>query len=165
MKRLVIDTNVPVAANQVSGEGKNGVSKWCQENAIMFLQSITNNDEVLVDGGNEIWNEYRRNLNYSGVPGIGDRFFQKMQIGQIKKTTIDLPANADGEYKDLPEKVTNSKFDRDDRKFAAIAAKERVPVINATDGDWLEHKELLAECGIRVEFLCGCDPKNWRKQS
>ena len=49
-----------------------------------------------------------------------------------------------------------SSFDRDDRKFVAVAfASGTSPdIVNATDTDWWPPRYALQEQGIRVRFLC-----------
>ena len=74
---------------------------------------------------------------------------------------VPLPIGEDGEYTDLPAAVAASTFDRSDRQFAAVGHRVGVPVVNATDSDWLDHLRLLEESGINVEFLCGFDRRVW----
>ena len=49
-----------------------------------------------------------------------------------------------------------AKFDRDDRKFVAVAlASGTFPdIINATDTDWWAPRRALQQLGVRVRFLC-----------
>ena len=44
-----------------------------------------------------------------------------------------------GGYDELPE----NKFDPSDRKFLAVAVVAKAVVLNATDSDWHEHKDLM----------------------
>jgi hypothetical protein len=74
---------------------------------------------------------------------------------------VDLPRRPDGEYLDLPQSLVDSGFDPNDRKFAALARRESVPVYNAVDSDWINHSQTLAAEQIEVENLCGCDPTSW----
>ncbi len=55
------------------------------------------------------------------------------------------------------ERTPDAGFDPNDRKFAALAKRERILAVNAMDRDWLDKRTVLAANGIRVEFLCGCD--------
>jgi len=73
----------------------------------------------------------------------------------------ELPKREDGEYAHLPQVLIDTNFDPSDRKFAAMAAKEGVPVINTTDTDWLHHRTILNDAGVQVEFVCGCDNTKW----
>ena len=49
-----------------------------------------------------------------------------------------------------------ARFDRDDRKFVAVAVgcEPTAEVFNATDTDWWHHRVALEENGVQVRFLC-----------
>lgn len=115
MNRWVIDTNVPIAANIPidSSVSRKTVSPWCVEQAVEFLCSLSRKDCILLDSCDEILDEYRRHLKYSGQPGPGDRFFQMLQICEIPSDLIDLPLNSEGEYEDLPDEIAKSAFDKE----------------------------------------------------
>lgn len=163
MNRWMIDTNVPVVANGGGGEER-PVSLERREAAIHFLRQILDrNDHIVVDHAGEIQKEYHENLYSGGQPGVGFRFYLRVLQDWILCERIDLPKRADGEYADLPQAVIDEGFDRSDRKFAALAKRERIPVVNAVDTDWLEAQETLTANGIRVKFLCGCDERLWRE--
>ena len=74
---------------------------------------------------------------------------------------VELPVNSDNEFADLHPEICASNFDRDDRKFAALAAKCGAPAVNATDSDWVDYRSLLERHGIKVRFLRGRDPDHW----
>ena len=122
---------------------------------------LENRECALIDQAGEIEAEYRRYLNPQGQPGVGDRFYQEILRNANLLERIELPKHANGEYADLPQPVAASTFDRDDRKFAALAKREAVPVVNAVDSDWLDEITLLTASDIEVEFLCGCNRRNW----
>ena len=162
MKRWVIDTNVPIVANG-SDDGERPVSRECREATIHFLTRIlADKDHIVVDSAGKIQEEYRGHLDAGGQPGVGNRFYQRVLQDWILCERIDLPKRADGEYADLPQAVIDAGFDPSDRKFAALAKRERIPVVNAVDSDWLEAQEVLAANGIRVRFLCGRNMERWR---
>ena len=161
MTRWTIDTNVPVVANGRNDNGKRPVAPECREAAIQFLTNVLDNRErVVVDAKGEIEKEYRRYLNPRGQPGVGDLFYQGILQGTLCER-VSLPKRGDGEYADLPQAVIDAGFDPNDRKFAALAKRERIPAVNAVDRDWLDKRTVLAANGIRVEFLCGCDAARW----
>lgn len=109
--------------------------------------------------------EYRRLLSPSGQPGVGDRFLYEVLVNYGERVErIDLEKRADGSFVDFPDDARLASFDHDDRKFAAASRKCQVPVVNATDTDWLNHREILAENGIEVEFLCGLNRGTWFAQ-
>ena len=160
-RRWAIDTNVPVVANGRDDEAR-PLLPQCREAAVKFLMQFLDNREcVVVDREGEVESEYRNYLNPVGQPGVGDRFYQAVLLNPGLCKRVDLARREDGEYADLPQPVIDSGFDRDDRKFAALARHEGVPVVNAVDSDWIEANELLTENGIRVKFLCGRDAGRW----
>lgn len=163
MRRRVVDTNVPIVANgRLTTIGSRSASVDCREATVRFLQQIHRKGKILIDTEGEIQTEYRKHLHPSGQPGVGDRFYQDVLNSAPRLVErVDLPRDADGEYVDLPRALVDAGFDPSDRKFAALAKRQRVPVVNATDSDWLEHRATLLANDIEVEFLCGCDQSKW----
>ncbi|MFM5950250.1 MAG: hypothetical protein ACKOPM_13655 [Novosphingobium sp.] len=116
----------------------------------------------MLDMEGAIQAEYRRYFNPRGEPGVGDRFYLDiLQSSPRLVERVELMKRADGEYQDLPQSLVDAGFDPSDRKFAALARKEGVPVYNSTDSDWIEHALALQVAGIQVENLCGCDDNSW----
>lgn len=164
MTRWVIDTNVLIAANEKNRSGRPPVAEECQLAAICFLKRILKNSEsVVLDESGNVEEEYRKRLNQNGKPGVGDLFYQRICRDWRLHPRVPLPKRPDGEYRDLPQPVIDAGFDRDDRKFAALAKRKGVPVVNAVDSDWLDAQTLLAAHGIRVKFICGRDETRWRQ--
>lgn len=163
MSRCVVDTNVAVVANgRPDPTDPRPPSIPCRIAAVTFLMKVEKKGRVLLDVEGEIQNEYRRHLNPRGAPGVGDRFFQiVLHSSPNLVERVDLPKRPDGEYEHLPQTLIDAGFDPSDRKFAALACKEGVPVHNATDSDWIEHSVTLAKEGIQVDNLCGCDAELW----
>lgn len=157
MTRWVIDTNVPVVANG-RHDGDKQPAPECRDAAVRFLTEVHNEKQhVVLDAEGEVQAEYRKKLNPSGQPGVGDRFYQAVLSDWNLCERVCLPKRPDGEYADLPQAVIDDGFHSDDRKFAALAKRERIPVVNAVDSDWLDARDMLARNGIRVKFVCGCD--------
>lgn len=163
MSRCVVDTNVPIVANgRPDPDEARSPSVDCRMAAIAFLQGVLKSGRILVDLAGEIQGEYRRHLNARGQPGVGDRFYLEVLRSEPQRIErVELPRRDDGEYADLPQALIDAGFDPSDRKFAALARRESVPVANATDSDWLEHRTTLEANGIAVNFLCGCDASAW----
>ena len=160
-RRWTIDTNVPVVANG-RDDAERPIAHQCRQATIEFLMRfLDNRDCAVVDAAGEIEEEYRRYLRPEGQPGVGDRFYLQLVSNPSLCERIVLPRRGDGEYTDLPQPVIDSGFDRDDRKFVALARRERVPVVNAVDSDWLDARALLSGNGIHVKFLCGCEIGTW----
>lgn len=103
---------------------------------------------VVLDVEGEVLAEYGRNLKPAGQPGVGDRFYRAVLSDWTLCQRVCLPKRCDGEYADLPQAVIDAAFDPDDRKFAALAKRERIPVVNAVDSDWLDARDMLARNDI-----------------
>jgi hypothetical protein len=158
MRRRVIDTNVAVVAN---GRETNASLK-CRQSAIDALVLLLNRGRIVVDDAGEMTAEYRTYCKPKGQPGVGDRFFREVLMNYSGKVErVRLRKRADGSFSDFPSDPDLASFDRSDRKFAAAARKASVPVLNATDSDWLIHIEALEKNGISVEFVCGTDKAKW----
>jgi hypothetical protein len=154
---------VPIVAN-----GSNGADTGprpapaCRLAAVEFLQDVLAEGCVVLDLAGEIEAEYHRYLSPRGQPGVGDRFYLAVlnsAPGRIER--VALPRNPDGQYEDFPTCHGLAQFDRDDRKFAALARRERISVANATDSDWLVHRATLEACDISIHFVCGVDRRAW----
>ncbi|MGA8169228.1 MAG: hypothetical protein WB816_00085 [Methylocystis sp.] len=163
MSRYVVDTNVPIVANGRPNPNDSGVpSITCRVAAIEFLVNTLESGKILLDLAGEIQAEYRRYLNPRGQPGVGDRFYLEVLNSAPKRIErVELPKRDDGQYVDLPQALIDVNFDPSDRKFAALANREKSPVINATDSDWLNHRDVLESSGVRVKFLCGRRKSEW----
>ncbi|HTU53309.1 MAG TPA: hypothetical protein VMF62_05000 [Acetobacteraceae bacterium] len=164
MKRVVVDTNVPIVANgrPDASHGGRQPSPHCRLAAIDFLEETLKRRRILLDLAGEIETEYRRYLSPSGEPGVGDRFyFEVLRSGTERVERPELPRAGTDAYADFPNDAALKSFDRGDRKFAALARRERAPVANATDSDWVEHRTALAKHGIAVRFVCGCVATQW----
>lgn len=157
--KVVIDTNVPIAAN-----GRNthaGVD--CQVRCIDFLQHLANGRSkvvVALDEGDLLLDEYKRYLNYRGQPGVGDIFFKFLHDHMYGSNRVELvrvtrSADENRGFDELPENA----LDPSDRKLLAVAVVAGADVVNALDTDWFEQADLLAQLGVPVQQLCpehGC---------
>ena len=106
-----------------------------------------------------ILDEYRRNLNPSGQPGLGDFFFKwvwERQADERHCRIVDVTPNDERVFDEFPDDPRLSNFDRDDRKFVAVAiASGTAPkILNASDTDWWIHRQELGRHGVEIEFLC-----------
>jgi hypothetical protein len=138
----------------------------CRLAAIEFLQEVLARGCVVLDLAGEIEAEYHRYLSPRGQPGVGDRFYLEVlnsAPGRVERA--DLPKNEAGEYEDFPDVPELVAFDQSDRKFAALACREGIPVANATDSDWLHNAAVLDANGISVRFVCGSDRRAWFTRS
>ena len=145
---FVVDTNVAIVAN---GHADN----QCLEACIRRLESLITEEITVIDDKNLIFAEYSRRLNFSGQPGVGDMFFRYVFDNQywddrIRRVTITPSENERRSFEELPENT----FDRADRMFLAVAVVAKATVLNATDSDWKESKDLMDQLGVKVEQLC-----------
>jgi len=162
--RVVVDTNVPIVANgrPDPSRGSQIPAPSCQLAAVNALILVVERGTVVLDYTNQILSEYARHLNPSGQPGTGDLFLMHLyQSIPGKVDRVDLPLKADGDFQDFPTDPALQSFDRSDRKFAALSRRERIPVLTATDTDWLQHRSGLEANGVSIDFVCGCDKAEW----
>lgn len=157
MNSFVVDTNVAVVANGQNWE----VAPLCVLNCVRKLVQLRSESKIVLDEGGQILQEYMRNLNLSGRPGAGDYFmkwvFQNQSVAEHCESVRITPsvAHAKG-FEEFPSDDRLTAFDADDRKFVAVAlaSPSRASILNATDSDWWEFREALAENGVVVEFIC-----------
>jgi len=164
MRRCAVDTNVAIVANgQCDAKQKDKApSAICRLAAIEFLENLLKKGRIVLDVAGDIQAEYHRHLSPRGQPGVGDRFYLEVLNSAPKRVDrVDLPKNPDGSYQHFPDAPELEKFDPSDRKFAALARKQKIPVANACDSDWLDHRAALEVNGVAVHFVCGCDRKGW----
>lgn len=162
--RCTVDTNVPIVANGRPDPKDRSPppSVECRLKAVTHLRQVLEHATILLDSAGEIQKEYRRHLNPSGQPNVGDRFYLAVinsAPGRVER--VDLPQTASGEYEDFPVDPALKRFDRSDRKFAALSRREQVSVLTATDSDWSDHRVALQANGVRIDFVCGCDSGKW----
>ena len=151
MTAFVVDTNVAIVAN---GRGTD-VAARCKLTCLERLRTLTAQGIVAIDDKGLILDEYRRQLNLSGRPGVGDAFLKHLFDNQYRDTRVQRVAVTPSEddrrgFVELPENA----FDRSDRKFLAVAIVAGAVVMNATDSDWNEHEALMVRLGVRVAQLC-----------
>ena len=148
---FVVDTNVAIVANGHADQ----VDNQCLEKCIRTLESLIEKETIAIDDKNRILNEYRSHLGFAGQPGVGDMFFRYVFDNQywddrIRRVTITPSADERRSFEELPENT----FDTTDRKFLAVAVAAKATVLNATDSDWKESKDLMDQLGVKVEQLC-----------
>ena len=159
-KKCVIDTNVPATANKtLSPETISDDMIDCVETCLEAITHITKNGRLVLDEGDEIFNEYRAHLSLSGQPGLGDEFMKWVHDNcwteKVERVKITKTGNS---YKEFPTNSNLSGFDPSDKKFIAIANAhpEKPPILQATDSKWWGYCDALKNVEIEVQFLC-CD--------
>ena len=126
---------------------------------ITALETICRNRRIVLDDRGDILDEYRRHLHPSGQPGPGDAFFMWLwnhQADERHCTTVAVVADPDRGYREFPDDPALDGFDRDDRKFVAVARAvgTKPPILNASDTDWWHYRQALRRHGIQIQYLC-----------
>lgn len=136
------------------------VSVTCQESCVAALSDITAQGTVVIDDGNEVFDEYLANLNVVGQPGLGDQFLKWLWNNQGWKDLCHRVTVQRTEeprlYLEFPEDPELEGFDRSDRIFVAVALASGLnpPILNASDSDWWIFGTALERNGIFVKNLC-----------
>lgn len=158
-KKCLVDTNVPKIANlAIQPDPDSDVPNECVLLCIEAVQHVMQKRGLIIDAGDEIYNEYRNKLSLKGQPGVGDGF---MKWVHDKRWTlhhsqrVEITRKGDS-YNEFPVHAGLEEFDISDRKFVAVANAHALkpPILQASDSKWWGWKDALAEVGIAVHFLC-----------
>lgn len=155
----VVDTNVPIAANRaVSPEDIPKELTACVSACRTAIECIVNDGGLVMDEGDEIFNEYLDNLSLGGQPGLGHKFMKWVhdhRWNPDKVTQVRIVKNGNS-YNEFPNHVGLRNFDPSDRKFVAVANAhpEKPPIMQATDSKWWGWNDALDKVGITVRFIC-----------
>jgi hypothetical protein len=158
-KKCLVDTNVPKTANLALDPVKVPHQlTGCVLSCVEAVEHVIKKGGLVIDAGDEIFNEYRQQLSMKGQPGVGDRFMKwvhdnRWSLPDSDRVTITKIGES---YDQFPAHDGLNDFDNSDRKFvaAANAHPTKPPILQATDSKWWGWKEPLAEVGITVHFLC-----------
>ena len=156
MAAFVVDTNVPIAAN-----GKSHASADCVIACIDALAGVRNG-MIVLDDAMHILSEYLAHLNLGGEPGPGDAFVKwvwtiQADDSRCERIPVTRRDDIDGEsFAEFPADPELVNFDRNDRKFVAVAlsSQNHPTILNALDSDWADSHLALVRNGITVHFLC-----------
>lgn len=151
-KEVVVDTNVAKVAN---GEAEQA-SPNCVTRCIDQLLDIRQHFHVVLDQGGKILEEYERSLEFSG-PNSGDEFFRWLWNHQgTHSRQVSIAEHPQRGFENFPDDPDLDGFDRDDRKFVAVALASGTDpeVLNASDTDWWNYRKPLERNGVSVKFLC-----------
>jgi hypothetical protein len=158
-KKSVVDTNVPKTANlAVNLATIPDELLECVLACVERINQVVAHGGLVIDAGDEIFAEYRRQLRMAGQPGVGDRFMKWVHDNRWNLPDTDrVVITKNGEsYAEFPEHDGLAQFDRSDRKFVAVASvhPHQPPILQATDSKWWGWQDALREAGITVHFLC-----------
>ncbi|ETW93593.1 MAG: hypothetical protein ETSY1_38540 [Candidatus Entotheonella factor] len=158
-KKCLIDTNVPITANRAL-DPKQIPDELigCVEACVNAIEYIVKKGGLVIDSGNEIFDEYRRQLSMKGQPGVGDKFMKWVHDNGwngLKADRVEITKNG-ASYDEFPDHIGLTHFDNSDRKFIAVsnAHPDKPPILQATDSKWWGWKDDLDDVGITVYFLC-----------
>ncbi len=163
-QRVVIDTNVPVAANGRSQQASADCEEDCRSSIKMAMRG-----EVIpvVDEGFEIFTEYMHNLSLAGQRGLGDLFLKWIHDNQFnpgKCERVSITPHLTRGYVEFPDDPELQQFDPADRKFVAVAraCESSTRVLNALDPGWWDYRDVLEKNDVRVEFVCDDQVAAWK---
>jgi hypothetical protein len=153
---VVIDTNVLIAAN---GRDCEQATPACQLACIQSLRNTQTQDFLVIDDGFHILKQYQKEVSPTGQPGVGDAFLKWVLTNQgnpQRCQQVHITPTADDNFKEFPDSPGLRSFDKDERKFVAVALThpDRPPVLNAVDSDWLHFQTALTDAGVTVQQLC-----------
>lgn len=151
----LVDTNVAIVANGRSEQADDSLVEKC----IDALLQITHKGGLVIDECGLIFEEYGKNLSFSGQPGTGDLFMKWVHDYQWNTDFCERRAiterNDERMFDEFPDAPALKDFDRSDRKFVATAnaGNPKMPILEAVDFKWWGWKDALAEEDIAVFFL------------
>ena len=185
MEAVIIDTNVIVVANTAIQEDENGrliavgmadhatpdCITTCQNRLTQIRGGST---KVVLDDSERIVGEYRRKVERSRRSRLqqnraGDLFWtwlMRIQWIPEKCTMVHItPRQGNGtEFEEFPDDTALNNFDKDDRKFIAVAiaytrdTQQTAPILQAVDTKWESFIEALQRHGVEVEQICKPEP-------
>ena len=157
--KCLVDTNVPKTANLALAPDKVPCElTGCVLACVEAVEHVIKKRGLVIDAGDEIFDEYRQQLSMKGQPGVGDHFMKWVHDNRWSLPDSDrVTIKKNGEsYDQFPDHDGLAQFDSSDRKFIAVANAhpDKPPILQATDSKWWGWKDVLAEVGITVHFLC-----------
>lgn len=158
-RKCLVDTNVAKTANLATQPDPNAeVPDACVLACIKAIEHVIKQRGLVIDAGDEIFDEYRQQLSMKGQPGVGDVFMKWVhdnRWGLPDSQRVSITKSGDS-YNEFPAHKGLEDFDISDRKFVAVSnAHPRKPaILQATDSKWWGWKKALEEVGITVHFVC-----------
>ena len=181
MAAVIIDTNVLVVANTEIREDENGrliavgmadhATPACIITCQNRLDQIrSGSTKVVLDDSERIVGEYRlkverslhRRLQQNRAGDLFWAWLMRIQWREEKCTMVRItPAQENGtEFEEFPYDTALNDFDKDDRKFIAVAiaytreTQQTAPILQAVDTKWEGFIEALQRHGVEVEQIC-----------
>ena len=175
MNTVILDTNVIVIANGQTPQASTDCVRRCRERLDLILGG---SEKVVLDYGQRILREYRRNLKDERHPrrGRGDLFMQWLRQNQWNEERCSLvhitPLADNGtDFAEFPNEDTAlADFHKKDRKFIAVALAyqqtfgQAATLLLAIDRGWIAFVDALAAHGVAIDFLCEADIQRHRRE-
>lgn len=157
--KVIVDTNVPKIANLATDPASiSDELVMCVHGCVTAIEHIVKNGGLVMDSKNEIFDEYRNQLDLKGAPGVGDKFLKWVHYNRFSFPDADRVSitKNNGSYDEFPDHAGLINFDVSDRKFVAVANAhpDNPPILQATDSKWWGWEKALNESGILVKFIC-----------
>lgn len=155
----IVDTNVAKTANLATQpDPASNVPHECVMACIEAIKHVIQKKGLVIDAGDEIFDEYSQLLSMRGQPGIGDSFMKWVHDHRWtlpESQRVKITKNVES-YDEFPEHEDLNSFDKSDRKFVAVsnAHSGKPTILQATDSKWWGWKDALIQCGIAVQFIC-----------
>ena len=158
-RKYLVDTNVAKTSNLATQAMSNtDVPDECVLACVEAIEHVIDKWSLVIDDGNEIFDEYRQQLNMSGQPGVGDLFMKWVHDNRWKLPPSQRVAitQAEDGHEEFPEHDGLADFDKSDRKFVAVANAHtgNPEILQATDSKWWGWQQALDEAGVAVCFVC-----------
>ena len=157
--KVIVDTNVPLVANLANTPEEIPDDMFdCVISCVDAIAQVIKQGGLVIDSGDEIYNEYLHKLCLNGQKGIGNAFMKWVHDTRwsLPETDrVDITKDGDS-YKEFPDHAGLVHFDISDKKFIAVANAhpEKPQILQATDSKWWGWNKALNEVGITVCFLC-----------
>lgn len=151
---VVMDSNVAFVGNGRADHAEPDCVLAC----VARMERIKTQERLLLDSEGRILQEYP-SPRPTEQPRAGDAFiiwaWQNQHNPEVC-TLVPIQAHDKRGFAQFPDDEELAGFDRDDRKFVAVAVAsgESPPILNASDTDWRDHQQALSRHGVAVEFVC-----------
>lgn len=156
---MILDTNVGINANKAVqasniSDSEARVSLLCVE----LIQQVIQDESLVIDNLNEIFDEYRKYLSLKGQPGLGDALVKWINDNWAKlqqRGNISIIHKNGNEYLEFPDDSDLSSFDPADRKFivTCLCHKDKPVIVQSADYKWENYVAQLNRHGVRLRFI------------
>lgn len=150
----VIDVNVPIVSEGRSPQA----TRQCVLNCIEFLEQLKIGHKIILDSKSKIISEYVKHLASKQAPSISAEFYKWVISNQANPTKcemVDIHSNSQREFDEFPADNKLKRFDRNDRKYiaVAIAHPNHPEIAQAVDTKWKPYEGALRRHGVKIIFL------------